>query len=152
MAGCRTVPRRRSAPPQDDIRGQRQSLARAVWLIAVTLVASVAEIAPSRVRRFDQADLLFPTPAFHFFLPSDCSKHQRVSLEIDERRDVVLRGEPAKDVSFVLENSLLKRTSDSDVQHATLTRENVNVVNLVHADSVTRPGNRTSVMDVTCPL
>ena len=55
-----------------------------------------------------------------------------MTLEVDKVRHVVFRGESAKCVRLVLEDSLLDTARHSDVQNTPLATQNIDVVNLGH--------------------
>ena len=103
-----------------------------VRLIAVPLIPSIAQVAPFPICRFDKPDLLFSATGFQLFFSTDRGHDKLVSFEVDERGDIVLGCESAESVGFVLEDTLLDVASHSDVEDASLAREDIDVVGLLH--------------------
>jgi|SRR5215469_5470550 len=95
-------------------------------------VPPVAQVSPLRIGRFDQLDLFFSTPGFHFFLAADGGHDVTMAFEIYEAGHVVFCSEPFERVSFVLEDSMLDVAGHSDVEDAALAGENIDVVDPGH--------------------
>ncbi len=103
----------------------------AIWLIAVALIPSIAQVAPFPIRRFDQSDLLISPIGFQLFFSADRCHNALVSFEVNERSDIVFGCESAESVGLVLEDTLFDVTCHSYVEDASLAREDIDVVGLL---------------------
>ena len=101
-----------------------------IWLVAVTLVPAVAQVCPIWVGRFDQVDLFFSPPCFHFLFAADGGHDIAVTFEVDEVGHVVLCRKAFGCVSFVLEHAMLDVAGHADVEHTALAGEDVDVLDL----------------------
>ena len=111
-----------------------------VWLLADSGgVGTIRSLnLPFGILGFDQSDFFFPPPSFHLLLPPDRRQDATVSLEVDKPSHVVFVCESSECVRFMLEDPALKVARNSNIEHATLAAENVDVVSLVHAKRMQR--------------
>ena len=76
------------------------------------------QIAPSRVRLFDQVELVGAWPSLDALLAGDCGSHGIGGIEPDEARDTVAFGKAAERTFSMLDDAADQVRCHADVQRA----------------------------------
>jgi len=92
------------------------------------------KIFPPRIARFDQCDLLRPSPTLELFLPGDCPKNVVEAFVVDQSIAMIFLREARNLTTLVLPHPTFETVCDPDVKCSASAHDDLRPIRMIHAE------------------